>query len=532
MLSVNGTADSLYGIKLFNLYGNESTNTSKNSDGIDVLNNATAEMIYNGSTYYAALSYDGVYRLVYFAFPFESINSTTDRTYVMNKTLSFLNSSSGEQTSISSDDYFFIKVYDDLKISATLEASGTPLAGEEVYLYIYLKNGWKYVGKDETDGSGNAIILIKNISYLPGTYRIALVYHGNSTFAKSIKLATLSIRKLYNKIEVSYSSPIMDYGGYIMVLVRDENNNPYYTTVAITIMNNRFVAKTDEHGFANIFVKLPPGNYTAELIVYETDCILANYTTFPLEVEDDDVGKPMAELIDPPETVSYDSDLKIRASIYDATGIGTVLLYYKINDEEYKTKTMQYVGDGIWEAVIPKNEIAYGTVEWYITATDTDNDWSGDTSIGKSDVMITNVVDNDPPIITGYSISPVSPKIGDIISVKASVYEPADASGVDRVVVKISGSGISGEYNATFDGTSYGVNIEGLKAGSYICEIVAYDNAGNNATVKIEFNVSEIVTFRPTTEIEPLLYIGGSIVLVVAIVFVVYLLKIRRTKEE
>ena len=528
---VNGTAGSLYGLKSYTLYGSDSSNTSVGSDALFVLDDAVPQMIYNGSTYYAALSYDGVYRLVYFAFPFESVNGSLSRMEIMNATLRFLNIS-GVPVSIDAPDTISVVVFSDVNIEVRLTSGGSPLSGREVYFYIRLGDGWHLIGSNTTDSDGYTLLCLENVSYSIGPHRLAVVFKGDTTYRKEVRFVSLNVRRRYTRIEVLGPTSILDSGEYILVHVEDEYGNPYITMVSIVVGDHRFEGLTNSSGIAKIWVSLPPGTYSARAIAHETEYNSLNETIFTLTIIDDDDSGPMVEVLEYPTEIKYYNDMTIRVKVTDTSGVLAVYLYYSINNAEYSSIPMRYVGDDIWEATIHGEELTYGTISWYVLAEDADSDTVGDKATTASSTYTTQIIDNTPPTILGYSITPESPREGDEITIRAMVYEPEGASGVKYVKMIISGPQGRSEIDASFDGTQYYVVLGDLKRGNYTCEIVASDNAGNDVSIKFSFEVRGVGMEIKPTKIPPWVFWAGLIVAVVIVVAIsIYMIKLRRMRE-
>ena len=403
---VNSTTDSIYFPKNYTLGGGDSAGNYGISDALEIVN-ATIAFKYDGTIYVAGLTYEGVYKLVYFAFPFESINSLANRVDVMNITLNFLNNT-GQPTEIIAPEHVNVSVFGDLKIYARLESDGTPLVGKNMGLYIRLADGWELMAENSTNSSGDAEFFVEDINYIRGTYELAIVFYGDSTYMRSVAYITLHVDGIDVHVEKYAQPPIYDSGGYITFKVSDEHGPIEGASVIVRVEGMAFSGITDSSGLTQVWVEgIPPGTYTITVECY-VDMYHDDATeAFTIEVTDDDATPPSVTV----ETVSavpYNEKLIIKASVSDSSGVADVTLYYVVDGETYSIP-MSYTGGGVWEAEVPREHIHYGTISWYVVARDADNDWYGDSQTTKTDTYRTDIIDDVPPEIKAYSVIPEEP---------------------------------------------------------------------------------------------------------------------------
>ena len=479
---------------LYWLTGNDSASNALGSDKIENISGAVSFFeYYTGGI--AAIGYEGVYKLVYFAFPFESIKNSSSRSYIMRKIIEYLNAT-GTPTTITTPGSLTVPLFGDVTINIKLESSGTSLGNKEVEFFIKLGDEWVSLGTRKTSSDGTASLSLINVTYPAGTYKVAVVFYGDTTYARSVGFINLNVRKLYTEIEIVGSTRIYDSGGQINIKITDERNKTFVADVMLEVGGMAFQSRTDEDGSASIWVYgVKPGTYKALIRHPGDEYRYANCTKFTLTVDDDDTTGPSITFVSQPTSVEYDEDLIIEANITDESGVYGVTIYYSINNGSQKNVSMTYDAEiGVWRGIIPADDLMYGQVSWFIVAYDADADYKGDSASSQSETIITSVVDNTPPEIHGYSVSPLEPKIGDTIIVRADIYEPEDASGISSVILELKQNNATiATYNMTLRSGLYTAVLEGLPAGEYVCVIIAQDTAGNNATVEFTFKVGGAV---------------------------------------
>ncbi len=476
------------------LTGNDSADNALGSDKIENMSGATLFFeYYTGGV--AAIGYEGVYKLIYFAFPFESIKNSSSRSYITKKIIEYLNVT-GTPTTIVTPRSLTVPLFGNVTINIKLESGGAGLGNREVEFFIKLGDKWVSLGTKKTSSDGAASLSLINVTYPVGTYKIAVVFYGDTTYARSVGFMDLNVRKLYTKIEVVGSTKIYDSGGQINIKIADEHNKTFVVDVMLEVGGMAFQSRTDEGGSASIWVYgVKPGAYKALIWHPSDEYRYANCTKFTLTVSDDDPMGPSITLVSQPTSVEYDEDLIIEASITDESGVYGATICYSVNNGSQKNVSMAYDAErGVWRGVIPAEDLVYGQVSWFIVAYDADADYKGDSASSKSETVITSVVDNTPPEIRGYSVSPLEPKVGDAVIVRVDIYEPEDASGISSVVLELRQSNATiATYNMTLQLGLYTAVLGELSASEYVCVIIAQDAVGNNATVEFALKVGGVV---------------------------------------
>lgn len=523
MTVVNATSTSIYSGS-YVLTGTDSANNYIESDYLEPIN-STPLLVYNESNI-SAIAVDAVYRLVYFAFPFESINDTAFRRDIMNTTLNYLNASGkGTPTSIiaerSSTEYLEMAT-----INATIYAGGSPLSNADVDIYIKLPYGWSRIGTAKSNSQGE-ISFSFNASFKPGTYLVGLVYPGNSTYSKAVEFAYLDIKRKSSELNLISDTALSDSGGYL-VFNTTVSGKPYETEVIVSTEGYLFCGMSNSSGLAEVWVSLPPGQYVAKAFSLETEYFASSYIYFTITVHDDDTEPPTITVYYKNASPYYE-DLEVRASIQDPSGVYKAVLYYNTT-----TKTgnisMEFI-DGYWVGTIPKEDLVYGSVEWYILAIDADFDWYGDRSEGKTEIYTTEIIDDKAPTISGYSAEPKTAFTGESITIWTVVEEPESASGIASVKLRILKENETvGEYNMSFDGLRYVKSVVIMETGNYTAEIIAKDNAGNEAKTSFKFSVigKTMPKIQPPSYI--FTYVIPGIIIATIASILLYLIKTERIK--
>jgi len=198
-------------------------------------------------------------------------------------------------------------------------------------------------------------------------------------------------------------------------------------------------------------------------------------------VVQNDVASPIISgVILNPSAPSYDQTTNIYVGVYDASGITNVTIYFRIDGDGFYQESMQSLGGSLYRFW---TDLDYGVLyEYYIVAYDT-------TPFEYSESL-------------GSEASPLSFTVGDSVAPILGVLGPA--SEVVRGTVQFSisaidaGSGIS-SIEFLVDGTlvstitasaSIDWNTLEYENGDHTLTFMAIDNAGNEATLDLEFEVA------------------------------------------
>lgn len=177
-----------------------------------------------------------------------------------------------------------------------------------------------------------------------------------------------------------------------------------------------------------------------------------------------------------PVTPNYNEDVAVSVAITGDAQVDQVLLSYTY-DLTWQNVSMTKV-DGTFNATIPSQP--YETlVQYRIYTNDTDGNWY------TSSTHSYTVSDMFPPEIVGVDWTPEQPSANDTVNVVANITEPADASGVGKVLFSFRDCfGQRWNTTMTYDGVSglWRVIIPQQPHNATVqFQIAAYDKAGNMA---------------------------------------------------
>ena len=248
----------------------------------------------------------------------------------------------------------------------------------------------------------------------------------------------------------------------------------------------------------NVTTSSPP---ETEHPSYETEAFSVSqcYNQIQAYFDDVKVFAAPALLVDSlsrtPVTPNYNEDVDVSAAITGNAEVDQVLLSYTC-DAAWQNISMIKV-DGTFNASIPSQP--YGTfIQYRIYANDTNGNWY------TSSTCSYTVSDMFPPEIVEVNWTPEEPTANDTVEVVANITEPADASGVSKVLFSfrdcfgqwwnttMTRDEASGLWNVTIPRQQHNTTVQ--------FQIAAYDNAGNMAirennvyTVLPEFSLTIIL---------------------------------------
>ncbi len=534
--TVNGS-DFIYPNVSYTLIGIESANNANSPSSIDPRGNAREEMTYETSGEGVALSFEGVYKLVYFAFPFEAINGTSKRREVMNDTLNFLNVS-GESCSVS-----FPSITGTYNAMATLEAtlknaSGTGISGENIDFFLKRSSKWVKVGNATTDSNGKASISL-NLTMKRSVYLTAAVYYGGSPYQRATTFSTLTVNGLPTQLTgITLPSEKLDSGWTVKGTLTEENGTPLGNReVNVAVGTKRtFSEITNENGRFIIEIRVPPGSHQLTLRFPGDATHEPCETTLQVTITDDDTTSPTIQLGTYPSNISYDSRVAFKLNVRDTSGVESVTFRYQIDGGFWKDHPMKHVSGHRWKVIFPKGTFAYGqTVTWQVKAVDMDSDWSGDEEESVTSAHELAITDELPPHIRDASVQPLDPSTTDVLRVASEVFEPQKAAGIERVLMHWSSSeGSTGQLNATLKNGLYQGTITSPPAGTLTITIKAYDNAGNMQTKTMTVNVNQAIG-APTGFLEQHPMVSYSIIGFIALIVIamgIYIWRKRRSRQD
>jgi len=180
-----------------------------------------------------------------------------------------------------------------------------------------------------------------------------------------------------------------------------------------------------------------------------------------------------------PQNPSYDNNVTVVAY---AKGAGMltepVVLSFSANIIDWVNVAMN-LDQGIYTAQIPSQP--FNTSVYYKVSA---NDLAG-YPIG-SEMLSYQVADFEPPTISYFERTPMSPNYNETVSVSARVIEPPNASGVKLVILHYWNGSSWSDIAMTAENTQYKATLPALPYKTTVnYTIVAFDYAGNVATMDI-----------------------------------------------
>ena len=147
------------------------------------------------------------------------------------------------------------------------DSNGQPIVGEDVKLTI---NSHFY--KVKTDSTGHAEFDLSLFKLPAGSYDAVISLDLTNKYLYSSTHVNVTVLKLPTKIIASDVNCSYGEGKYLVVTVKDKNDNPIKRQEVFFKINNRLIDQgTDNNGNAEILINLYPGNYTVEIIFNGTD---------------------------------------------------------------------------------------------------------------------------------------------------------------------------------------------------------------------------------------------------------------------
>ncbi len=195
----------------------------------------------------------------------------------------------------------------------------------------------------------------------------------------------------------------------------------------------------------------------------------------------EDVDPPSINSVEQdPTTVRYTNTVDVTANVTDGGLVSSVKLFYTTNGWTTSDNfTMTHTTGDLFEATIPMQ--SYGTtVQYYINATDSADNWTVDDNGGS--YYSYTVIDDIDPVISDVSHSPDPVEYDDSpITITCTVSDPG--SGVVTVTLYYSTDGWASSNPVIMTGTdTYTGNIPGPYATgtTVLYNISATDGAGNS----------------------------------------------------
>jgi len=228
-----------------------------------------------------------------------------------------------------------------------------------------------------------------------------------------------------------------------------------------------------------------------------------------LEITEEAYEHPKIEIVSVlrfPPTPNYDEDVTVIAQV-ESTGspIDQVTLSHSINTIDWMNTTMT-PADALYEAVIPHKPYQT-TVSYKVYA----NNTAGKTAVSETYSYV--VIDSRPPTISDIERSIISPNYNDTVKVFATVTEPAGASGVKQVSLKLKVDSVQTEIPMAIEGGKYTGVVDEHPLGTLVKYWIFASDEADNWAVSGEVSYTVGDEYSPKVEIRspaPDSYLRGS----------------------
>ncbi|MEM2637639.1 MAG: hypothetical protein QXL15_04770 [Candidatus Korarchaeota archaeon] len=220
-------------------------------------------------------------------------------------------------------------------------------------------------------------------------------------------------------------------------------------------------------------------------------------------------GPPIIHEIIAPSKVNYSTNITVKALVTDAT-LHMVLLIYNTGGQN--VSYLMTKDDEYYVATLTGQQ--YGIViNFWIYAND-----SVPNEVYSSKNII-NVVDEVKPIISGIQWSPASPVATEVITISATVEDPAGGSGLKNVKLRYTkNNGSWSDVEMVFSDGKFIAQLNFSEACLILFEIVAEDNYGNvEVSEQYQFNVAAQVS-GGIDDMTPVIILVASVAVVAVVV--------------
>lgn len=256
---------------------------------------------------------------------------------------------------------------------------------------------------------------------------------------------------------------------------------------------------TDASGNKAVIYKIPTLTGIVAGDNVDVTAIVSQYNSYQLRVAaatdvaksavQPDKTKPVISHT-PVTTANVASDLKILAAITDNKAVSGAKVYYRTKGEStYKSLAMT-LADNKYSAAIPKIELNAAGLEYYIEATDTNNNIATAPEAISTPYSVTITTgDITPPEIT--KVEPADGAKLDAAKTKPEIrVEFTDNSGVDLSSIKLylDGADITSSATKKSDSVSYVMNNP-LKEGRHTAKVELSDKLGNKVSKVWSFTI-------------------------------------------
>lgn len=203
-------------------------------------------------------------------------------------------------------------------------------------------------------------------------------------------------------------------------------------------------------------------------------------------VEDNEAPKIVHKKI---EKANINENLNIEVEVSDNNKIEEVSVSFKGTEENEFKKVIAKEVNGIFKAIILKEDLRASGMEYYIEASDGKNI----SRVPENGVYNVEIVDED---LSGPEVLNVLPKENSSIGENRRPTISGkfiDNSGIDlnSIIIKLNNKDITAKAKVTEEGFSYEVN-ENLEDGEHRVEVSLNDSLGNNSTKEWKFRVGKI----------------------------------------
>ena len=465
--NVTGVPGTIFDSAFYNLSGSDSANNNYWPDEIDTYNGSFLIMYYGRDPNTgAAIAYDNEYRLIYFAFPFESINGSSNRVDAMQRILGWFKRPIGV---IESPPNQTITNTNLLNVSIVAKAfygvdivrlyiNGSPVLIEDVNTKIFRRSYPINISSYPDYTVLNLTLLVSSNDGSRDSYTIFII---RDRVAPTIRIINPADNTYTNVTQITVTWSGSDNVGVDHYEVKADDNS------WINVDGNTSYTFSLDEGIHIIYVRAfdVAGNL--------------NVTSVQIIV---DLTSPIFVDVDPGNNTYVQSKVTFVWNFTDNYGLG----YYRIR-----------IDGGSW---VTTTGTSY-TFEYLTEGNHTVEIVAYDKAGNPTYVEVHIIADTTNP-----TIAICSPEGGSYLNSSEILVEwnMSDNYGVDHCEIRLDG----GEWVNV--GLSYNYTLEDLVEGSHIIEIRVYDKAGNyeedSIVVTVDLTSPSFISISPGT----LLYTNAS----------------------
>ncbi len=358
-----------------------------------------------------------------------------------------------------------VTVYDNTGVSTVLLYYYTSL-NESVYVTPMISTDGTYVGI---------------IPAFPEFTTVYFYIFANDTYGN------MATSDLYNYTVVDSSPPEINDVWYVPSIPSPEDNVTIYAAISdatgidtVLILYNTsdselhvdVMIQIDVNLFKYVIPAYPATtNVIFRLIANDTLGNTIESEMYKYEVIDSSPPTISNVSFYPTEPKSFET-VMVNATVYDISGVSTVLLYYKAGESDtWYYSVMELMGNDTYVGYIPSYP-DFTTITFKVFANDTFGNG------GYSSEYSYTVADTTPPVIESVSWEPAEPTSEDDVLVHAIITDP---SGVDTVILqyRVDDSWANVTMNWS-GGNEYTATIPAFEASTTVTfRIVVNDTVGN-----------------------------------------------------